>query len=31
MTWRLLAELAGEEGLPPSVLLPTAMVFRESA
>jgi DNA-binding LacI/PurR family transcriptional regulator len=31
MTWRLLAELAGEEGLPPSVLLPTSMVFRDSA
>ncbi|GGU43867.1 LacI family DNA-binding transcriptional regulator [Lentzea flava] len=31
MTWRLLAELAGTEGLPPSVLLPTSMVFRASA
>ncbi|MGW4214720.1 LacI family DNA-binding transcriptional regulator [Lentzea sp. NPDC004789] len=31
MTWRLLAELAGAEGLPPSVLLPTSMVFRASA
>ncbi len=31
MTWRLLAELSGTENLPPSVLLPTSMVFRDSA
>ncbi|KOV88282.1 LacI family DNA-binding transcriptional regulator [Nocardia sp. NRRL S-836] len=31
MTWRLLAELAGEEGLPPSLLLPTSLVRRASA
>ncbi|MFI6096173.1 LacI family DNA-binding transcriptional regulator [Lentzea sp. NPDC051213] len=31
MTWRLLAGLAGEEGLPPSVLLPTSLVLRASA
>ncbi|MFI6094328.1 LacI family DNA-binding transcriptional regulator [Lentzea sp. NPDC051213] len=31
MTWRLLAELAGEEGLPPSLLLPTTLVKRSSA
>ncbi|TWP54050.1 LacI family transcriptional regulator [Lentzea tibetensis] len=31
MTWRLLAELAGEDGLPPSVLLPTSLVLRSSA
>jgi len=31
MTWRLLAQLNGEEGLPPSVLLPTELVRRESA
>ncbi|MET1074704.1 MAG: LacI family DNA-binding transcriptional regulator [Umezawaea sp.] len=31
MTWRLLAELAGEEGLPPSLLLPTSLVVRASA
>jgi DNA-binding LacI/PurR family transcriptional regulator len=31
MTWRLLAELSGTEGLPQSVLLPTSMVFRASA
>jgi DNA-binding LacI/PurR family transcriptional regulator len=31
MTWRLLAELAGEQGLPPSLLLPTSLVVRTSA
>ncbi|GLY47101.1 LacI family transcriptional regulator [Lentzea sp. NBRC 102530] len=31
MTWRLLAELAGEEKLPQSVLLPTSLVRRASA
>ncbi|ANZ39572.1 LacI family transcriptional regulator [Lentzea guizhouensis] len=31
MTWRLLAELAGESGLPPSLLLPTSLVRRASA
>jgi DNA-binding LacI/PurR family transcriptional regulator len=31
MTWRLLAELAGEDGLPPSLLLPTSLVRRASA
>ncbi|MCP2245864.1 transcriptional regulator, LacI family [Lentzea aerocolonigenes] len=31
MTWRLLGELAGEEGLPPSLLLPTSLVRRASA
>lgn len=31
MTWRLLAELAGEENLPLSMLLPTSLVRRESA
>jgi DNA-binding LacI/PurR family transcriptional regulator len=31
MTWRLLAELAGEENLPPSLLLPTSLVPRASA
>ncbi|GAB2831277.1 LacI family DNA-binding transcriptional regulator [Lentzea nigeriaca] len=31
MTWRLLAELAGEAGLPPSLLLPTTLVRRVSA
>lgn len=31
MTWRLLAEIDGEEGLPPSVLLPTSLVRRASA
>jgi len=31
MTWRLLAQLAGEDDLPASVLLPTELVRRESA
>ncbi|EIE99437.1 LacI family DNA-binding transcriptional regulator [Saccharomonospora glauca] len=31
MTWRLLAQLAGEEPLPPSILLPTELVVRSSA
>ncbi|MEU7478157.1 LacI family DNA-binding transcriptional regulator [Lentzea sp. NPDC042327] len=31
LTWRLLAEVDGEEGLPPSVLLPTSLVLRTSA
>ncbi|WP_197319036.1 LacI family DNA-binding transcriptional regulator [Saccharomonospora sp. NB11] len=31
MTWRLLAQLAGEEPLPPSILLPTELVVRDSA
>ncbi|MEU3643921.1 LacI family DNA-binding transcriptional regulator [Lentzea sp. NPDC034063] len=31
MTWRLLAELAGEDGLPPSLLLPTTLIKRSSA
>jgi DNA-binding LacI/PurR family transcriptional regulator len=31
LTWRLLAEIEGEEGLPPSVLLPTSLVLRTSA
>ncbi|MEU6641566.1 LacI family DNA-binding transcriptional regulator [Saccharomonospora sp. NPDC046836] len=30
MTWRLLAQLAGEPHLPPSILLPTELVVRES-
>ncbi len=30
-TWRLLAQLAGEDDLPPSVLLPTELVVRASA
>ncbi|MQA07708.1 MAG: LacI family DNA-binding transcriptional regulator [Pseudonocardiaceae bacterium] len=29
--WRLLAQLAGEDPLPPSVLLPTDLVIRESS
>ncbi|MDX8035276.1 LacI family DNA-binding transcriptional regulator [Lentzea sp. BCCO 10_0856] len=31
LMWRLLAEIEGEEGLPPSVLLPTSLVLRTSA
>ncbi|MFD9741224.1 LacI family DNA-binding transcriptional regulator [Umezawaea sp. NPDC059074] len=31
MTWCLLGQLAGEEGLPPSLLLPTSLVIRASA
>src|SRR5688500_13169165 len=31
MTWRLLGELAGDAGLPPSLLLPTSLVRRASA
>ncbi|WP_335617984.1 hypothetical protein [Lentzea guizhouensis] len=31
LTWRLLAEIDGEEGLPPSVVLPTSLVLRTSA
>ncbi|MEV6237412.1 LacI family DNA-binding transcriptional regulator [Lentzea sp. NPDC051838] len=31
MTWRLLAELNGEDGLPPSLLLPTTLIKRASA
>ncbi|MCC5036391.1 LacI family transcriptional regulator [Streptomyces sp. WAC 00631] len=31
MTWRLLAQLSGEAGLPPSILLQTELVRRESA
>jgi DNA-binding LacI/PurR family transcriptional regulator len=31
MTWRLLAELNGEDGLPPSLLLPTTLIKRVSA
>jgi len=31
MTWRLLAQLSGEDGLPPSVLLPTSLIVRRSA
>ncbi len=31
LTWRLLAEIEGEEGLPPSVLLPTSLVLRTTA
>ncbi|ASR36482.1 LacI family transcriptional regulator [Prauserella marina] len=31
MTWRLLAQLAGEEHLPPSILLPTELVVRQSS
>jgi DNA-binding LacI/PurR family transcriptional regulator len=31
MTWRLLAELAGDEKLPQSILLPTSLVRRASA
>ncbi|PRY38742.1 LacI family DNA-binding transcriptional regulator [Umezawaea tangerina] len=31
MTWCLLGQLAGEEGLPPSLLLPTSLVIRSSA
>ncbi len=31
LTWRLIAEIEGEEGLPPSVLLPTSLVVRSSA
>lgn len=30
LTWRLLAQLAGEEHLPPSILLPTDLVVRDS-
>ena len=30
-TWRLLAQLAGERHLPPSILLPTELIFRSSA
>ncbi|MCP2164168.1 LacI family DNA-binding transcriptional regulator [Goodfellowiella coeruleoviolacea] len=30
-TWRLLAQLAGEEDLPPSVLLPTELIRRASS
>jgi len=31
MTWCLFGQLAGEEGLPPSLLLPTSLVKRASA
>ncbi|WP_199432239.1 LacI family DNA-binding transcriptional regulator [Qaidamihabitans albus] len=31
LTWRLLAQLAGEEHLPPSILLPTELIVRDSA
>jgi len=31
LTWRLLAEIDGVEGLPPSVLLPTSLVLRTTA
>ncbi|WP_007027927.1 LacI family DNA-binding transcriptional regulator, partial [Saccharomonospora iraqiensis] len=31
MTWRLLARLAGQDPLPPSILLPTELVVRDSA
>ncbi|PRX45178.1 LacI family transcriptional regulator [Prauserella shujinwangii] len=31
LTWRLLAQLAGERHLPPSILLPTELVVRGSA
>lgn len=31
MTWCLLGQIAGEEGLPPSLLLPTSLVIRASA
>ena len=31
MTWRLLAELAGDDKLPHSILLPTSLVRRASA
>ncbi|HWO65596.1 MAG TPA: LacI family DNA-binding transcriptional regulator [Umezawaea sp.] len=31
MTWCLLGQLDGEEGLPPSLLLPTSLVIRASA
>ncbi|HCA86385.1 MAG TPA: LacI family transcriptional regulator [Streptomyces sp.] len=31
MTWRLLAQLAGDSGLPPSIMLPTELVLRSSA
>ncbi|ACU35737.1 LacI family DNA-binding transcriptional regulator [Actinosynnema pretiosum subsp. pretiosum] len=31
MTWRLMAELTGEENLPPFLLLPTSLVHRASA
>jgi len=31
LTWRLMAELAGEDDLPPFVLLPTALVVRSSS
>lgn len=30
-TWRLLAQMNGEDGLPPSVLLPTELVVRDTA
>ncbi|GGS49495.1 MULTISPECIES: LacI family DNA-binding transcriptional regulator [Actinokineospora] len=30
-TWRLLAQLAGERHLPPSILLPTELILRSSA
>jgi DNA-binding LacI/PurR family transcriptional regulator len=31
MTWRLLAQFEGDEELPPSVLLPTELIRRETA
>lgn len=31
MTWRLLAQFEGDEDLPPSVLLPTELIRRETA
>ena len=31
MTWRLLAQLAGEEDLPPTVLLPTELIHRATS
>jgi DNA-binding LacI/PurR family transcriptional regulator len=31
VTWRLLAQLAGEEDLPPTVLLPTELVHRATS
>jgi DNA-binding LacI/PurR family transcriptional regulator len=31
MTWRLLAQFEGDGELPPSVLLPTELIRRETA
>jgi DNA-binding LacI/PurR family transcriptional regulator len=31
MTWRLLAQFEGDDDLPPSVLLPTELIRRDTA